>query len=215
MAGNAIVNNKVIEQKIIARTDLTIRQLQPAFTAAKKRAFSKWLKSTFLNHPVTKEIQQGPSGSNTTDALGGYGNLFSFIGFSAGEDPIEPIVRYLQTEINKSLRIRHPRNSTQWTIIFSVPDLNGVAAASPMPWAAGRSWVVGIERGISGLGRYLYSDRASLYGSASGTAIQASKSLLGSLRNQSKMKPQSYMSAMLKTLTQEIKNEMSIELRRG
>ena len=213
MRAKAKFNKKIIEQKIITRLDTTISAMRPRFNAAKQRAFSIWLKSKFLNHPVTKEIKQGPRGDNLSESLGGYGNLFSFIGFNAGEDPIEPIVNYLQGEINKNLTIRHARGSKIWLITFSVPSLNGVASVSPMPWAPGRSWVTGIERGISGLGRYMYSDRASLYGSASGTAIQASKSMLGSLRTQSAMKPQSYMSAMLKTLVQEIKNEIASELK--
>lgn len=208
-------NMKSIEQKIVAKTDFTIVRLKPLIMSAKQRAFSRWLSSDFRDHPVTQEINQGPSGSNITNALGGYGNLFSFIGFESGEDPIKPIVKYMQDQIKRSVTIKHRRGSKNWIVVFSVPTINGVASVSPMPWATGRSWVTGIERGISGLGRYMYSDRASLYGSSSGTAIQASKSLLGSLRTQSAMTPQSYMSALLKTLTQEIKNEISQEIKKG
>lgn len=213
MTLKARFNSKSIEQKILSRTNETIVRLRPRFNAAKEVALAKWIKSTFLNHPVTKEIQEGPSGSNITNSLGGYGNLFSFIGFQAGEDPIEPIIRYLHQEISRGLIIKHARGSKQWLVTFKVPTLNGIASVSPMPWAPGRSWVTGIERGISGLGRYMYSDRASLYGSSSGTAIQASKSMLGSLRTQNAMKPQSYMSAILKVLIVDIKNEISRELK--
>ena len=40
-----------------------------------------------------------------------------------------------------------------------------------MPWATGRSWARGIERGISGLGRYLVSSK-NIAKSRSGKAIE-------------------------------------------
>jgi len=47
--------------------------------------------SEFLNHPITVEIKTGPYAENISGTLNGYGNLFSFIGFSDGDDPINPI----------------------------------------------------------------------------------------------------------------------------
>ena len=35
----------------------------------------------FHNHAITREIKSGPTSSNSSGTLGGYGNLFSFIGF--------------------------------------------------------------------------------------------------------------------------------------
>ena len=35
----------------------------------------------FEEHPITKEIQDGPEASNSSGTLNGQGNLFSFIGF--------------------------------------------------------------------------------------------------------------------------------------
>ena len=46
----------------------------------------------FLNHPVTKEIKEGPQAQNISNTLGGYGNLFSYNGFYEGEDPVEPVL---------------------------------------------------------------------------------------------------------------------------
>ena len=46
----------------------------------------------FLRHPITQEIQEGPTATNTTRTLDiankDHGNLFSFLGFEAGSDPI-------------------------------------------------------------------------------------------------------------------------------
>ena len=72
---------------------------------AKDKAFEKAEKKVqveksrvidaFDNHEVTKEIAAGPKASNTSGTLGGYGNLFSFIGFDAGSDPITPVKEVL------------------------------------------------------------------------------------------------------------------------
>ena len=37
----------------------------------------------FQAHPVTQEIDGGVSARNSSGTLGGYGNLFTFIGFTA------------------------------------------------------------------------------------------------------------------------------------
>ena len=50
----------------------------------------------FDDHPVTRELQAGPAAENTSGTLGGYGNLFSFIGFPAGHSPTRPIRKYLR-----------------------------------------------------------------------------------------------------------------------
>ena len=48
------------------------------------------------SHPVTKEIESGPNGTNQSGTLGGYGNLFSFIGFERGMSPINPIRKIIK-----------------------------------------------------------------------------------------------------------------------
>ena len=45
------------------------------------REVERILIKQFESHPVTKEISGGSSSSNVSGTLGGYGNLFSFIGF--------------------------------------------------------------------------------------------------------------------------------------
>ena len=49
------------------------------------------LMSEFENHPVTQEIEAGPGTSNISGTLNGYGDLFSYIGFDAGDNPIMAI----------------------------------------------------------------------------------------------------------------------------
>lgn len=121
----------------------------------------------FLSHPITQEIMNGPSSSNSSGTLGGKGNLFSFIGFNDSDKPIQPILEILEkmtlifdTEI---------KSGVQFSI--NIPTAQEIFDATPMPWAAGRSWAKGIESGISGLGFYLYQKRKQ---SRSGEAIQTS-----------------------------------------
>ena len=53
----------------------------------------------FLNHPISLELKGGISANNISGTLGGVTNLFSFIGFDSGDDPIDPIVEILQKTI--------------------------------------------------------------------------------------------------------------------
>jgi hypothetical protein len=123
----------------------------------------------FLNLPVTREISAGPNGRNISGTLGGYGNLFSFIGFEKGHDPIQPIINLLnQTTYNIS------RASTRGEIKVGItlPSKGQIFQVTPMPWAPGISWAQRIEVGMSGLGEYLNTSSSS---SRSGTGIQSGK----------------------------------------
>lgn len=109
----------------------------------------------FLNLPITKEILRGPGASNISGTLGGYGNLFSFIGFPAGSNPIDPIVKLLnQTTLNVG------RITTRGTLDITVtlPGKNDIFAVTPMPWATGLSWAQRMEVGLAGYGEYLNTD---------------------------------------------------------
>lgn len=127
----------------------------------------------FLNHPVTQEIKNGPAGENISGTLNGYGNLFSYIGFYDGDDPIQPILEEFQKSTVVFSKLID--GGAVWNIY--IPDKEDIWSASPMPWAIGRSWAKGIETGISGVGYYLYTERKKLENSRSGTGIQNSNKI--------------------------------------
>lgn len=106
----------------------------------------------FESHPVTKELEGGPSGSNISNTLGGIGNLFSFIGFYNTDNPIQNLRKILRDGF--SIREKRKDNLIRYTIEY--PSLDEIKSETPMPWENGRSWVTGIERGISGFSNYLY-----------------------------------------------------------
>ena len=120
------------------------------------RAKEKYI-NQFESHPITQEIEAGPEAGNISNTLGGIGNLFSFIGFNKGTNPILKIKDLIKSsfylekkkpiiagsKIRFNYKIRYP----------SLQDLEGV---SPMPWESGRSWISSVEKSISGFGFYIY-----------------------------------------------------------
>jgi hypothetical protein len=106
----------------------------------------------FESHPVTKELEGGPRGSNISNTLGGIGNLFSFIGFYNTDNPIQNLRRILKD----SFSVKEKRKGNLIRYIIDYPSLSEIKSETPMPWEGGRSWVTGIERGISGFSNYLY-----------------------------------------------------------
>jgi hypothetical protein len=110
------------------------------------------LVENFTNHPVTKEIsaEESPNISNT---LGGYGNLFGFLGFDKGSDPIYPV----QETLKEKTKLDHIsiKTSTDSVLVrYSVPDLDDFNSSAQLEWDA-TNWVKGIERGISGFQNFM------------------------------------------------------------
>ena len=129
-------------------------------------AIHKQFLKSFDSHPVTLEIEGGAMATNISKTLGGIGNLFTYIGFEAGSNPIAPLRRLLEFyQIHF-----HPRKNYM-SVRIEVPTKEEVFAATPMPWATGRSWARGIERGLSGLGQYLVKSKR-IGRSRSGYAIE-------------------------------------------
>jgi hypothetical protein len=121
----------------------------------------------FTNNPITQEILAGPDTSNISGTLGGVSNLFAFIGFDRGENPIAPILTLFEKmTIKFQNEIKRPKIGIRFTV--DLPTAEDIFAVTPLPWAAGRSWAQGIERGLSGLGYLLRKNKGR-----SGAAIQS------------------------------------------
>ena len=150
------------------------------------------LVADFDNHPVTQEIQAGRDGSNISKSLNGYGNLYTFLGFSHAEDPTSIIRNYLAAKV--PYRSTSSRNTAQgFAINFkaNLPGIRDIQALSVLSHL-GRSWVTGVERGkVDGLQYYLNSRRPSS-ASRSGKGIQIDKRL----RN-TNIKPIKYVNHLL------------------
>ena len=111
-----------------------------------KRIKNEMIKE-FLGLPVTQELMQGADGINISGTLNGVTNLFAFIGFDRGEQPILPIIQALEnTKIQFSKNIKNPRIGNSYNVYL--PTAEEIFQITPLPWATGRSWAQGIERGI-------------------------------------------------------------------
>jgi hypothetical protein len=142
----------------------------------------------FLTESVTLELLEGAGAANISGTLGGISNLFAFIGFDSGEQPISPILQLLQgTQITYKRQIKQKDIGIEFEV--SLPTAQDIFAITPLPWASGRSWSEGIERGLSGLGYLLRKNKGR-----SGAAIQ---SRVNKVRG-GKFQNRPYISALIK-----------------
>lgn len=135
--------------------------------------------SDFKRHKVTKEINAGPTAENRSNTLGGRGNLFSFIGFPINSDPIEEVLEFIHsvTKLEKKGKVeKGGKKGTILRIGFTI-DLPAITNFEQfkLPWEPGKSWVLGIEKGISGFGNYIFHQFFSSAISRSTTGLQAKR----------------------------------------
>jgi len=113
----------------------------------------------FDDHPVTKELTLGPGSPNLSGTLNGVGNLFSFIGFYKSDNPVGPVRSLLKSSLTLVGR-QKKRTGSKGVKLFSYeisfPSLASFDLVSRMPWESGNSWVIGVERGISGFSHFMY-----------------------------------------------------------
>jgi len=163
MAGK--INKKRIQEEIFNSRAVKkmVRDIVQKEVEKEKALF----RADFESHPVTQELDGGENASNVSGTLGGYGNLFSFLGFNRGANPTAPVKSLIQ----KILLDRNVQTSgNSFKIKVNIPSKEEFAAVARLPWEGGRSWLLDVERGISGLGAFLYGRFTS---SRSGGGIQS------------------------------------------
>lgn len=172
---NKTILNREVRKLVFAKDiqDLAYQRAEREFQKIKKQTLNE-----FDEHPVTVELNAGVDGKNITDTLPGTrgdANLFSFIGFDQGAKPTEEVRQILEDEIvlDKKPQSRTIATGVQFNFDVKVPTLKSIEQKTPLPWESGRSWVRGIERGISGLGYYLSGRFRSPEPSRSGGGIQS------------------------------------------
>jgi len=149
----------------------------------------------FNNHPITREIEMGINALNISGTLNNVTNLYSFIGFDEGTDPISPIRNLIE---KSSFRITTGGESLSSVVVFEIPTAKNIFAVTPMPWATGRSWAKGIETGISGLGYYLKKQKNS----RSGLGVQSQNKVRANIS----FKNTKYISNLINKFEKELKN---------
>jgi len=166
----------------------------------------------FDSHHVTQELLE-PQKGNISMTLGGYGDLFGFIGFESGTDPIAPVKLHLESKIKlkgTNLHIVYPRNvkgqfatgkqTKALKVIFQVPDLNDFDKSAQFEgWNGGRNWVKGIEKGISGAPYFADYPRGR-----SGRGLQ----LRGPKERPSGFKTRPYITEIIENFKKNFKNKL-------
>lgn len=115
----------------------------------------------FTYHAVSQEILQGPEyeGSKFLSV----GNLYSFIGFNYGDEPVERVINQLEYafDVDKNYTLEDADNGYLFIFKAIAPSYDKIAdnPANSLPWAKGRSWVREIEEGFSGLTHYVFGNR--------------------------------------------------------
>jgi len=163
------------------------------------------MQDDFANHPITKEIEDGPEAENISNTIigvrGENANLFSFIGFENGSDPIYPVYEILNEGNPSGPKMKYIRGSQEdnlvFDFVFTAPDKEAIFDATPMPWAEGISWADRIEKGIPGVKSFI----SKLGKGRSGGGIQSKNSL----KNSATFRNTSYITEILKDFIENIK----------
>lgn len=170
----------------------------------------------FLKDDISQEIKK-PDLGNISGTLGGYGDLFGFIGFFEGSSPIEEVseILFSKTEL-KSIKIQRiynrdargrftsGRSFVNVNVSFSVPDLDDFDETSQRVVRdySGRNWIKGIEKGISGFNRYAnYPRGESRRGVQLGGVIKNPSVSRPKLSN---YKPRGYVTPLIKEFIKKI-----------
>ncbi len=149
----------------------------------------------FKEHPVTREIEGGPDASNISNTIVGVGNLYSFIGFDNGTHPVRSLYNLLNTGTflsgKRARVVKKTKKSVYLGFKVNYPSERDITSVTSMPWEPG-SWALRIERGMSGLGYYMYEKY--IKASRSGSGIQVKSKVRTGM-----FKRTSYLSAILNT----------------
>ena len=187
-----MISNRVLQASLKGQI-LKDRNVVREFDRIAQEQFQKIKKkmlSAFESHQVTKDLESF-GGSDLVPR----GTLFGFLGFEKGQNPIEP----LRDILNRGTTLRPGRIRMQQgerVYVATIPTKDELYAATPLPWAPGRSWLKGVEFGISGLGNYMVVTSSS---SRSGEGIQVENANLGG-----RFRNVKYISSILKNMEKEL-----------
>ena len=163
---------KQVLKKNIANSK-TMKNLAYGAAVKKVNKLKKELLEELNSHPVTKEIERGVSGMNSS-LLGGHGNFFAFLGFRQSAKPVEIIRQGFESFINIQ---RNPRlkkataTKLEWDFPINYPSMTEIYGVTPFP-STTQSWVKGVERGIGNFTNTIFGRNEN---SRSGYAIQGEK----------------------------------------
>lgn len=188
-----INRNALLASMTDGRNGIVVAKIVEEGFKNKVEEAQKEMVQAFEEDLITKELEGGVGASNISGTLGGRGNLFSFIGFEQGSDPTEVIRKLLTNKIKIQVK---PQRRGKFKVEILAPTIEEIYKVTPIPWNPGRSWVDGIQKGISGLGSYV--PVTSPY-SRSGKGLQTNQDKGGRFANRS------YMTTILKKFDKDLR----------
>lgn len=202
----ATINKTILIRQV--RKMIFTKDMQDLAYRRAERILNKIKKETlkdFDDHVVTKELKGGISSENISETLPGTrsnANLFSFIGFPEGSEPTKIVRESLEQEIglSHSAKKKEVDIGVRFSFKVEAPTLKSLEPKTPMPWESGRSWLRGIQRGISGLGYYLSGRFKAPEPSRSGGGIQSKR-----LVRSGAFSPIRYMGEIMEKFKEKIK----------
>jgi hypothetical protein len=153
-------------EKVISNNNRLVKQAQSIAEDLLNRNLKEYI-NELSEHPVSKEISEGVNAQNLSRTLNGDGNLFTFIGFESNAKPIDELKDNIKS--NTFVKFKDAKNDAFNFSVFT-PSPEEISQNTPMPFEGGKSWVKGVEKGISGFSNYLYG--LIFPQSRSGRAIQ-------------------------------------------
>ena len=161
----ASINKKVSNSKKFLRA--SDQNAQKKFDLELKRMLED-----FNQNPITVELEN-PSLGNVSDTLGALNvNLFNFIGFYAGDNPVSDLRNLLlqTTTLSKQKSVKLIGRKPRIEYRVNTPNSTAIKSVTKMPWSS-KSWAFAVETGgISGFNYFLNVKSRS---SRSGKGIQA------------------------------------------
>jgi hypothetical protein len=196
------VKGKLSIKQLLKRNYTNSKVLQNlAYGAAKKKAegLRNATLKEFDQHEVTKELEKGTSGMNSS-LLGGRGNFFGFLGFHQGDRPVQIIRNILEDHIkirNRKGKLKKvSQASFLWEFDIDIPSKTEIYAVTPMPWST-KSWVKGVEKGVTNYAKTIFRESER---SRSGIALQGKRNI-GFIT----FRPTPYITNLLEKLKKQIK----------
>jgi len=150
------INFKQLKEEVAASYEANLKKEAVIFAQEILKENLDQYINEIQDHPVSKELDSGPDGENVSNTLNGKENLFAFIGFDSEDKPIDDLTALIKENTFLDKNSTFDRKTFQLKFNVFTPSLDEIKSQTPLPFERGRSWVKGVEDGISGFGYYVY-----------------------------------------------------------
>lgn len=175
-----IINNAVLRQSLREQIPLNQKFQQRAEQAVRARAdrIKTQIGSEFEDLAVVNELENPNKPSDNFVQYNrfetkGVSNLFSYLGFEKGEDPVQAVRAIIKKRLQVIGRKVNNKNGSI-SYQFALPTLNQLRDVAKLPYSSEISWIDAAENGISSsnVNDYLVLNLVESNKSRSGYAIQ-------------------------------------------